>query len=80
MAHPVNFPEANATYESTTKGVGDLPCFSDDEMIISCWELSEEERKQVVDTGRLWLGQMHYGAPLQPQAVWFKNPFEEPSA
>lgn len=76
MPEIVTFPEANAVYESKTEGVGDLPCFVNDEMTISCWKLTDEERKLVAETGYVWIGQMNYGRRLQAQGVWFKNPFQ----
>jgi hypothetical protein len=75
MPEPVTFPEANAVFTSKTEGVSDLPCFVNEEMTVACWKLTDEERKLVAETGFVWLGQMNYGKPLQPQAVWFKNPF-----
>ena len=76
MAEPVDFPEANTTFDSNgAENVVDLPCFVDETTTVSCWKLSEEERKLVAETGYVWLGQLNYGRPLQAQAVWFKNPF-----
>ena len=34
--------------------------------ILTCWELSPDELKRVQETGKLWLGVLAFGQPLQP--------------
>lgn len=34
---------------------------------ITCYRLSFKERIKILFTGLLWLGQMNFGLPLQPQ-------------
>lgn len=34
---------------------------------ITCYRLSLKERFKILFTGLLWLGQMNFGQPLQPQ-------------
>lgn len=34
---------------------------------ITCYKLSFKERLKVLFTGVIWLGQMNFGKPLQPQ-------------
>ena len=34
---------------------------------ITCYRLSLKERLKVLFTGVIWLGQMNFGKPLQPQ-------------
>lgn len=33
---------------------------------ISCWQLSEEEKARVAETGQIWLVQLTFNGPLQP--------------
>jgi hypothetical protein len=45
--------------------------------VICCWELTEEEIKQVVETGKIWHSIMTFGGPLQPQHLSVENPFAD---
>jgi len=75
MAKVVEFAEQNATFRGDGKTIGDMPCYTDEVMTISCWELSEEDLANIVKTGKIFVAQMNYNEPLQPQAIWFENPF-----
>lgn len=37
--------------------------------ILTCWELSEEEKKRVAETGRVYLSMLTFGRPLQPVLI-----------
>jgi hypothetical protein len=73
---PISFPEQTRTW---TGGPGsevkDLPAFSDDRVTVTCWTLSWPERLVVLMRGRVWLSQLNFGKPLQPQKVSAKSPF-----
>ena len=73
MAQPTRFPEANAVWEGPGD-VGDLPAFREDALSISCWELSAEELREVLDTGKVWL---HVWGQHPPVYVTAEQPFEE---
>lgn len=77
MADIIEFPEANCVYTGDGNLIQNLPCYRDKNYTISCWKLTEEERRRVAETGMIWLSQMNYGSLLQPQAVWFESPFVE---
>ena len=44
-------------------------------VVTSCWKLSVKERLQVLFTGTIWLQQLTYNKPLQPQRPCIDNPF-----
>jgi hypothetical protein len=50
---PVEFPEMNTKF--VAPGCGDLPVHMDGKNIVSCWELTDEERQKIADGGNLWL-------------------------
>jgi hypothetical protein len=50
---PVEFPEMNVTF--TAPGCEPLPTFADGTQIVSCWELTEEERQKIAEGGHLYL-------------------------
>ena len=53
MAEPIRFPYANSTW--TGPECGDLPAYSGDGMVISCWKLSLPERLYALFKGKVWL-------------------------
>ena len=48
--------------------------------VISCWKLSLLERITILFTGVLWLRQLTFGQPLQPQLPQVESPFCEDSS
>jgi len=45
--------------------------------LLSCWKLTLRERIRLLFTGRLWLWQLTFGDPLQPQRPQVENPFND---
>lgn len=51
---PVKFEDANG--ELTAPGCGKLPVLQTrDNCLVSCWEMSEKEKKEFEKTGKIWL-------------------------
>jgi hypothetical protein len=42
--------------------------------INTCWELSQDELKQIQETGKIWLSVLTFGQPLQPVLVSIDKP------
>ncbi len=64
---PVEFPEANTVFAKDQPEYHPLPaCFVDDR-VITCWKLTFWDRFKMLFTGKLWLQQLTFGDPLQPQ-------------
>lgn len=64
---PVKFPEANAIFGEGQPQYEPLPVLLfPDGQVISCWQLSEEEKARVAETGEIWLSQLTFNRPLQP--------------
>ena len=65
--------KANATLKGHGEDVGDLPVFlakgelngQPCDFFISCWELSESERKEVAETGRIYVSLASLQPPLK---------------
>lgn len=57
---PVKFNGVNLTYKKpdnmTDKECGSLPVNQKDGVIVSCWELSEEDIENLIRTKIIWLG------------------------
>lgn len=69
---PVEFKEQNAVFGEGQKEYLPLPAYLDEGPyghVVSCWKLSIKERLRVLLYGRVWLSQMCFHKPLQPQLV-----------
>lgn len=64
---PKNFKEANVTYGENQPEYIPLPAHkTEDGQAIFCFELNEEEKKQIAETGELWVSLLTFNQPLQP--------------
>lgn len=62
-----NFKEANVVYGENQPQYLPLPAHKTEEgQAIFCFELDEEERKQIAETGELWVSLLTFNQPLQP--------------
>ena len=75
MAKPVTFEQSNMIWKGTGNVV-DLPAFYDTEqdLTVSCWELTETEILQVARTGKVWLYVWGKGHP--PVMITGELPFQ----
>ena len=79
---PIKFPEQNAVFGENQRPLYEpLPAYrSPDGQVICCFELSEEEKQRVAETGQIWLSLLTFNPPLQPvyltteKSDIFKNP------
>lgn len=72
---PIAFPEQNIVWAKDQKEYLPLPAYTDTTQTISCWSFSWRERLSVLLRGRLWLRQLNFQAPLQPQLPSTDTPF-----
>lgn len=73
---PKIFDQCNTLFAEGQKGYLQLPAFrSDDGQVVTCWKLSDEELKQIAETGEIWLHVLTFGKPLQPVLLTTENPF-----
>lgn len=66
---PLNFDGANVVFGAKQPEYIPLPAEyrgGKSGEILTCWELSPEELKRLQETGKLWLGVLTFGQPLQP--------------
>jgi len=74
---PIKFPEQNRVWAENQPPYLPLPAFVNESETISCWALSWRERWLLLWSGRLWLRQMNFGKPLQPQCAQITSPFTQ---
>lgn len=58
MANAVQFPEADHVQDTDPPGLGGvqpLPVARNGRYQVSCFQLSEEEKREVAETGQVWL-------------------------
>ena len=72
---PVAFTQMNKTWAKDQPQYRELPAYTDEQETISCWRLTLVERLIVLFTGRLWLRQMNFSGPLQPQLPTVRSPW-----
>jgi hypothetical protein len=64
---PIEFPEVNTIYAKDQPEYIPLPCHKTESGdVISCFELSEEEIQEIIETKKLWLSVRTFNKPLQP--------------
>ena len=73
---PIEFPERTIVWAEDQPPYLPLPAYTDERETISCWRLTWRERLTVLWRGRLWLRQLNFGLPLQPQVPQVESPFE----
>lgn len=66
---PIEFQGHNKVFAKDQPPYLPLPVHASDYdgAVTSCWSLSMRERLKMLFTGRLWLQQLAFGKPLQPQ-------------
>jgi len=67
----IKFKDCNVEFAKNQKEYKTLPAFRDTEngIVITCYKLSLIDLLKVVFTRRVWLGQMTFNEPLQPQKL-----------
>ena len=66
---PVKFPEYNAILAKDQPPYLPLPAFVNKEETISLWKMTWLERIRVLFSGKVWVRQLNFGQPLQPQKL-----------
>jgi hypothetical protein len=72
---PVEFPQANT--KLVAPGCGDLPVMHAGTVIVSCWELTDEDRQRIADGGKIWLA--IYGGIHPPVSLQTDCPIQDPA-
>lgn len=68
---PIKFKDANGVCKK--QGCGDLPVLSTkDGFKVSCWVMTEEEKKMFLETGEIWIS-VYGGQP--PISVSVEKPY-----
>ena len=69
---PIEFEGANCIYGAGQREYLPLPAYKEDNergLVVTCWELNEEEIKELIEKKRLYVGMMTFNKPLQPLLV-----------
>lgn len=74
---PINFDGANVVYGANQPEYIPLPAErrpGRSVEVVTCWELSPDELKRVQETGKIYLGLLTFGQPLQPVIMSVDKP------
>lgn len=74
--NPVQFPRANQNAggrDEHGKEYGILPVYNDGRIVVSCWEMTEEEFAEFAKTRRIYI-ELHTGGHIPPQLATIENP------
>ena len=78
---PIKFEGHNITWAKDQPPYLPLPAHTGiDGRTTTCWHLTLRERLKMLFTGRLWLQQLNFGGPLQPQKPTADRPTLQESA
>ena len=69
---PAQFDGSNCVLVG--EGCLDLPVFRDGTVVVSCWEMTDDERKAFLLTGRVYL-YVYSGKSSPPVALGIMSPF-----
>ena len=78
---PTKFEEQNCVFAENQPEYKQLPAHkTEDGIVVSCWEPTEEEILTLIDTRKIYLSQFTFNSPLQPvfMAINKAEIFEEP--
>ncbi len=65
---PIKFASTNTVWAKDQPEYLPLPAHNGaDGVVTTCWKLNLRDRLKMLFTGRLWLQQLAFGNPLQPQ-------------
>lgn len=73
---PIKFKGHNVVFAKDQPQYQPLPALLEKEpgRVTSCWKLTWRERFKILFTGKLWLSQLSFNEPLQPQLPLVDNP------
>ena len=64
---PKNFPQVNAKFGADQPEYKPLPALqTSDGYVVMCFQMTEEEKKKVAETGEIWISLLTGGGSLQP--------------
>ena len=74
---PINFNEVNVVIAKEQPQYLPLPAnvsAGPEGIVITCWSMTFTERLKALWTGKIWVQQMAFGKPLQPQKISVEKP------
>lgn len=64
---PKHFPQVNAIYGADQPEYKPLPALQTaDGYVVMCFQMTEEEKKRIAETGEIWISLLTGGRALQP--------------
>ena len=63
---PLKFDEVNVILGEDQPEYENLPAFVKGDKVVTCWELSEEDKERVLKEGKIWMATLTFGQAFQP--------------
>jgi len=74
----VEFPQANCKIAESQDEYQTIPAWkSKDGRVIALFELDDEDKKRILETGEIWIDVLTFNQQLQPFFIHTETPFEE---
>jgi len=75
---PINFKGKNVTFAENQPEYLPLPAHkTENGLVTSCWKCSLLDRIRILLFGRIWVQNLTFNKPLQPQKICIGNPINE---
>ena len=74
---PIKFDGVNVVFGAEQPEYTQLPAErrpGNSGEIVTCWELNQNEKKIIQETGKIWLSVLTFGLPLQPVFISVEKP------
>lgn len=75
---PIEFPEMTGVAAETQPEFENMPMYRDADEVISCWELTPEEIKEIIETGHIWVRLYAGSGFIQPIIIQTERPWDPP--
>jgi len=73
---PISFPQQTLVFAEGQSEYQPLPAYrTDDGIVVSCWKLSWWELLRLALTRKIWMMQLTFNSPVQPQLPSVESPF-----
>ena len=63
---PIEFAEQNIVFAKDQPEYEPLPAHVSNQGVTTCWQLSEEDKKRILDNRPIWVRNLTFGGALQP--------------
>lgn len=72
---PIKTNQTNVIFGKDNKDYEPLPAWTNSQgQVVTCWQLTDEEVQQIIESKKIYLMQLTFNQPLQPVSLHSENP------